>query len=56
MVNFEKSIFLNFSKTNNDKFLNFSENEELIIKQDIYDLEQYWLNMQEPMNTCLISF
>ena len=42
LVNFEKSIFLNFSKINNNKFMNFSEHEELIIKQDSYDFEQYW--------------
>ena len=56
MVNFEKSIFLNFSKANNNNFMNFSEHEEIIISQDIFDFEQNWLNMQDPMNTCIISF
>ena len=36
--------------------MNFSEHEELMIKQDSYDFEQYWLSMQDPMNTCMISF
>ena len=51
MINFEQSIFLNFSKTNHDKFMNFSEHEEMIITHDLFDLEQYWLNMKDPMNT-----
>ena len=56
MVNFEQSIFLNFSKTNNSKFMNFSEYEQMIITQYIFDFEQYWLSMQVPMNICIISF
>ena len=38
MVNFEQSIFLNFSKTNNT-----TEQEEMIITHDIFDFEEYIL-------------
>ena len=34
-------------------FMDFSEHEEMIITQDLFDFEQYWLNIQDPMNACL---
>ena len=50
MVNFGQSIFLNFSKTNDRIVMNFSEHKEMIITQEIFDFELYWLSMQVPMN------
>ena len=56
MINFEQSIFLNFSKTNNSKLMNFSEHEEMKATQDIFDFEQYQWSMQDPINSFTISF
>ena len=36
--------------------MNFSEHEEMIMTQDMFDFEQYILSMQVPMNICIILF